>query len=268
MHTRTRAGELACSMARVRGGSVRVARRPGPAVPDYRSLRPALHQARAAVRVAVLTLAAKFVMGLLTAAVTGWVLTINPAAGAASWQSMGVSDNVMTLVITANEINMATFAVSGLAMLVAGVFVIRWQLAAVRNLPALGAGPAGWSPLEAGLAWFVPVGNLFAPKQIFDHLWRSSEPGRLLDAAPDELDAIQLPRILTAWWVLWVGATVLSGTIAFAVATGTVASMLTAQLTSAPVCAALVGAGVNLRQVMSAITRRQELRQAEQTRLH
>lgn len=261
-------------MAKVREGLVRTLRAPGPVAHAYRSPRPALRGARTAVRIAVLTLAAKFVIGLPTAAVTGWVLTINPAATAAPWQSMGVSDSVMTLVIIANQVDMATFAVSGLAMLVAGLFVIRWQLAAVRNLPALGADPAGWSPLEAGVAWFVPVWNLFAPKQVFDQLWRSSEPGRPLDItqdkvaqnelAQDEVGTVGLPRILTAWWVLWVGATVLCGTVAFAaVATGTVASMLTAQLTSAPVCGALVGAGIYLRQIMASITRRQGLRQAE-----
>lgn len=268
MYTEAGTSGLACSMAKDRGGVVRAARTPGALARDYRSLRPALHQARAAVRIAVLTLAAKFVVGLLAAAVTGWVLTINPAARAAPWQSMGVSDNVMALVITANRVDMATFAVSSLAMLVAGLFVIRWQLAALRNLAALGAAPARWSPLAAGAAWFVPVWNLFAPKQVFDQLWRSSEPGRPADVTPAEVDAIELPRFLTAWWVLWVGANLLNGTVAFAtVTTGTVASMLTAQLTSVPVCAALVGAGMYLRRVMSSITRRQESRQAELTSL-
>ncbi len=215
----------------------------------------------------MLTLVAKFVVGLLTAAVTGWVLTINPAAGNASWQSMGVSNNVLALVLTANRIDMATFALSGLTMLAAGLFVIRWQLSAMRNLPALGAGPAQLSPLVAAVAWFVPVWNLFAPKQVFDHLWRSSEPGRPVDLTSSAVEPVHPPRFLTAWWALWAGASVAYVTVTFAtVTTGTVASLLTAQLTTVAVCAALSAAGMYLGQVLSSTTRRQELRRAELSR--
>lgn len=261
MLTRHRASALAFSMAKDRGRTVRVA--PGPVGPTYASLQPALDRAQAAVRIAVLTLAAKCVVGLLTAGVTGWVLTINPAAGNAPWQSIGVSDNVMALVLTANRVDMATFALAALAVLVAGLFVIAWQLAAMRNLPALGAGPARWSRPAAAVAWFVPGWNLYAPKQVFDQLWHSSAPGRLTDLPQDPAGSVELPRFLSAWWALWVGANVAYVTVTCAtVATGTVTSLLTAQLSTVAVCAALAGAGVHLGQVLSAITRRQAARRA------
>jgi len=74
--------------------------------------------------------------------------------------------------------------------LVTAVLFIRWFRRAYLNVDALGGERrfgAGW----AIGAWFVPVVNLWRPKQIANDLWRTSEPGvlRLERGSP-----------LLAWW--------------------------------------------------------------------
>lgn len=76
----------------------------------------------------------------------------------------------------------------------AAVFFLRWQVAAQRNLPALGE-PRPRASVGAGVAaWFVPGVNLFRPLQLVGDLWRAGERGAAL------------PLLLRIWWIAWLTA--------------------------------------------------------------
>lgn len=82
------------------------------------------------------------------------------------------------------------------------VAFLAWFFRAYRNLPRLGArGPShgfGW----AIGSWFVPILNLFRPKQIANEVWRGSDP-----AAPPDQGAFWKDRpvspLLHWWWAGW-----------------------------------------------------------------
>lgn len=106
--------------------------------------------------------------------------------------------------LIANDDRQAVAALAYLAFyLLAVVTFIRWFSLAYRNLEALGAYGLryghGWS---IG-AWFVPILNLFRPKQIANDIWRASNPelpaqqGALWKDGP-------VPLFLLGWWLLWV----------------------------------------------------------------
>ncbi|MFC8919566.1 protein kinase [Streptomyces sp. NPDC057116] len=50
-----------------------------------------------------------------------------------------------------------------------------------------------YDPSMAVIGWFIPIANLFLPKQIADDVWHASSPGRRPAPA----------RVLNAWWALW-----------------------------------------------------------------
>lgn len=247
------------------GGIDRVTRLTDSQADDYRSPRPELRQARRAVQIVLVVLWISFVGGLVASALTGWALTINPAAASAPLESMPVSPNVLGMVLLADRVTIAAGLVATAALLLAGVFVIRWQSAALRNGPALGGG-THWSPLAAGIAWLVPVWSLFGPKQVFNELWRRSEPGRPVDGDRTVIATVRLPAFHSGWWVLWVSANLLDVTALVATMnSNSVTAVLVGQLASVIVAAGLAGAGVWLLRIMRLTTRRQELRFAELT---
>jgi hypothetical protein len=96
--------------------------------------------------------------------------------------------------------------VVGATLVTAIVFFIRWFHAAYKNLVPLGQPNLRFKPGWAIGAWFVPILNLWRPKQIANDIWRGSEPN-----APafqgDAWKTAAIPVVLTAWWVLWIAAT-------------------------------------------------------------
>ena len=93
-------------------------------------------------------------------------------------------------------------------LVAAAIFFLRWFHLAYRNVDPLDPGRRRHLTAWAIGGWFVPVLNLWRPKQIANDIWRGSEPeGRW------EADAA-LPRpplLLTAWWTAWIVVTVTAG---------------------------------------------------------
>ena len=90
-----------------------------------------------------------------------------------------------------------------LALLASGVVFIRWFHAAYRNIALLGAPALRFKPGWAIGAWFVPILNLWRPKQIADDIWRGSDPDAPEVREPGErID--DDGRLLTTWWALWI----------------------------------------------------------------
>jgi Domain of unknown function (DUF4328) len=91
-----------------------------------------------------------------------------------------------------------------LATLIAVVVAfLMWFSRAYKNLAALGATGFRFTPGWAVGAWFVPILNLWRPKQIANDIWRASDP-----AAPPEQGSAwrdrATPAVLTIWWIVWI----------------------------------------------------------------
>ena len=97
--------------------------------------------------------------------------------------------------ITANDNRQATIGLVQLALGVAGAVVfIRWMHAAYKNLDVVAPAERRYSAGWAIGSWFVPIMNLFRPKQMVNDIWRAG--GR------DPQDA-RPGLLLLAWWMLW-----------------------------------------------------------------
>jgi hypothetical protein len=141
-------------------------------------------------------------------------------------------------------------------ILVTGIVFLTWLHRAARNLTALGATGLRFTPGWSVGYWFVPILNLWRPKQIVDDLWRAS------DADGDEWRSDSTPGLTLLWWP----ALLLSGFLARASASADIQELSDLQrrngLDLASDTASLVAAIVAILLVR-AVTARQEGR-AEQ----
>ena len=80
---------------------------------------------------------------------------------------------------------------------------LRWFYAAYGNLPLLSAGSPRFKRGWAIGAWFVPILNLFRPKQIANDIWRGSDPQLSPGASPDWSGG-SLPGLYALWWGGWI----------------------------------------------------------------
>ena len=57
--------------------------------------------------------------------------------------------------------------------------------------------PIGWS---GGIAyWFIPIANLFRPKQVVNDIWRASDP----DLPRGVWASRDVPLLIHCWWGAW-----------------------------------------------------------------
>jgi hypothetical protein len=90
-----------------------------------------------------------------------------------------------------------------LALITTAVLFLRWFYAAYGNLPLLSAGSPRFKRGWAIGAWFVPILNLFRPKQIANDIWRGSDPQLSPEASPDWSGG-SLPGLYALWWGGWI----------------------------------------------------------------
>lgn len=83
------------------------------------------------------------------------------------------------------------FAQFGL-LIVSAVFFLRWFHCAYVNLRALGAATQHGTGWAIGF-WFIPILNLFRPKQMADEIWNGSGD-----------DGEPAPGVVTWWWVAFI----------------------------------------------------------------
>ena len=170
-------------------------------------------------------------------------------------------DPVTDAEIEANDSRQMTVGVLVLALWVAAAVVsIRWFHAAYRNMRAFGLNlrfRPGWSIA----AWFVPVLNLWRPKQIANDIWRGSDP-----ALPVHLDpwSRPVPALVGFWWAAWiVGLLVSRGAFRSSFSASTAEEFRTAAIVD------LVGLAIEIAGAVLAIvfvrraTARQDARVAE-----
>jgi hypothetical protein len=146
----------------------------------------------------------------------------------------------------------------GLGHATAVVFIM-WFHRAYANVERLGAGPLRFGRGWAIGAWFVPILNLFRPKQIANDIWRGSDPSLPRPAGPGAWRDAPIPGVLFGfWWFLWLVSGIASGPGSFG---GDSINELQMQSTAFLVSDALgAGAAVLCVLVVSRITERQEQR--------
>jgi hypothetical protein len=133
--------------------------------------------------------------------------------------------------------------------LIGAVIFLFWFRRAYANLDSLGArmrhGP-GW----AVGSWFVPILNLFRPKQIANDIWRGSDP-----------DDARIPMFVHLWWVFWLSSTV-GGNAYGRMAEDTIEQERSATIVLVVTNVAEILAGVLAILLVRRITRREEARAA------
>lgn len=153
----------------------------------------------------------KPIAGLSTALVvllgaTGVLHLLNIVAGLSFRSALGaiLADPLMSDAVVNRS--MARYGnatgLTSVALLVTAVVFVVWFFRLARNAVSLGANDLRHSSGWAVGAWFVPVLNLFRPKQIADDLWRASAPGLPARATALWQDVPRTGRV-TAWWTAW-----------------------------------------------------------------
>ena len=101
--------------------------------------------------------------------------------------------------ILARVIQFAAFAASAVMFLI-------WLHRAYQNLKPLGGKPR-YSPAWAVGAFLVPVINLFLPFQIFQEMWRASDPETIAASGAKPVTAFiedsSKSLLVVIWWGLW-----------------------------------------------------------------
>jgi hypothetical protein len=130
------------------------------------------------------------------------IAVVCAGAAVSDWLEWRLTDRVIAgepvtdAEATSNDDRQAAIGLLQLALTVAcAVVFIRWLYAAYRNLEVVAPAEKRYSPGWAIGSWFVPIMNLFRPKQMVNDVWRAG--GRDSDDARPGL-------LLLAWWLLWV----------------------------------------------------------------
>jgi Domain of unknown function (DUF4328) len=144
---------------------------------------------------------------------------------------------------------LATFAVSTILWLF-------WFHRAYRNVESFGSVPMRYGTGWAVGAWFVPILNLFRPKQIANDIWRGTEPEQ-----PQDGSEPRVAPLVHWWWATWLVANIL-GNLSFRLITD--ARTLDAERSAVAVdiaagIAAVVAGVVALRFVRAVTEREAEL---------
>jgi hypothetical protein len=96
---------------------------------------------------------------------------------------------------TSNDNRQGAFGLLQTALLVAAAVVfIRWFHGAYQNVMVVAPAERRYSKGWAIGSWFVPIMNLFRPKQIANDIWR---------AGGKDVEDAQPGWLLGAWWLLW-----------------------------------------------------------------
>jgi hypothetical protein len=104
--------------------------------------------------------------------------------------------------LTASDDRVATIGLlQGGSYIACGIAFLIWYGRAFRNLERLGARDLHWGRRAVIVYWFVPIVNLFLPKQVINDIWRASDPD--LPAVNREWERNRVPVLFHVWWVLW-----------------------------------------------------------------
>ena len=109
----------------------------------------------------------------------------------------------------------AALQLPGVVTYLSGILFAVWFYRAYQNVLALRA-TGRYSPGWAIGAWFVPILNLFRPKQIADDIWRTSDPALSTEPGSSWME-LKVDPLLHWWWAAWVLTSVV-GIVLFPIA--------------------------------------------------
>ena len=144
--------------------------------------------------------------------------------------------------------------------LITVVFWLIWFRRAYRNTWAIGATGQRFKPGWAVGSWFVPILNLFRPKQIADDIWRASDPA--LERGAQWNSAV--PAVFHWWWFAYLASEFLyrgAGQVLLS-SNPTLDQLVNASLAYIFGDALFALAGILAIQVVKKITERQSARAA------
>lgn len=125
---------------------------------------------------------------------------------------IGAGELVADAELLASDDRQATIGLLQLGVFVAAaVFFLLWFYRAYSNLQPLGVDELRFGTGWAVGAWFVPILNLWRPKQIANDIWRASDPD-----APADLGEGWHDRRVTALLAFWWGTFLVAGWVALA----------------------------------------------------
>jgi hypothetical protein len=104
----------------------------------------------------------------------------------------------------ASDIRQAIVAgIQGIVFVLTCIAFLFWFSRAYRNLEPLGAGVRRFGQGWAVGSWFLPIVNIWFPKQIANDIWRASDPEAPRDQASTWRNA-SVPGLYLAWWLAYV----------------------------------------------------------------
>lgn len=89
------------------------------------------------------------------------------------------------------------------------VFFVLWFHRSYSNLEILDARNVSHPTAQAAWTWFVPIMNLFRPRTIMAEIWDQYQY-YAFKVSPDLKDTAPNRGLLSAWWALWIGSSILS----------------------------------------------------------
>jgi hypothetical protein len=164
-----------------------------------------------------------------------------------------------------------------LASLGGAVGFIIWFHRAHSNLRFLTQGRLRYSTSQAAWPWFIPIMNLFRPKQIANDIWRGADPNARDNRNWTKLD---VGPIVHWWWAFWLFSSVVGSIAGGLISADPVLSndVLTpaledsllenersAAVATAVACAVQLVSGTLAILFIRKATQRQETRMAEDT---
>jgi hypothetical protein len=101
--------------------------------------------------------------------------------------------------LTTSDLRQVIIGLGQLTMLiVTGIIFLVWFHRLYKNMPNLGMGPLRYGTGWAIGAWFVPILNLFRPKQIMNDIWRASDGS--FAYSPGSFAGRDVSLLVNAWW--------------------------------------------------------------------
>jgi uncharacterized protein DUF4328 len=142
----------------------------------------------------------------------------------------------------------------------AGIAFLRWLHLAYVNLRQLGTGFMRFTPGWAVGYWFVPILNLWRPKQVLDDLWRATDARA--DEAPETWRSLPASGLVGVLWALIIVSTLFGLYARGSDSSATIAELkhhntvfIVSQLLS-------LATGACLYKLVGALTQRQDARAA------
>jgi hypothetical protein len=144
---------------------------------------------------------------------------------------------------------------------VAAFCFIRWLHHAYRNLRALGSGNLRYATATAVWSWFVPILNLWRPKQVINDVWRASDPEAPADQSDGNWWGMRPPVLYAVWWTAFVALNFLyNGAFRLSARGETLEELQRASLVTVVADAVSVVAALLALEVVRRTTARQEAR--------